>query len=116
VSFGARNMYLKSQWKAGLLAVAVLFLAVNVDAATKVSKDPVSVELKTYLVSASADEKPTAKLVTKVKPNDVIEYRATYTNNTAGKIKNLAATLPIPVETNSWVSHNQKVHKQVQMV
>ena len=35
----------------------------------------------------------------KVKPNDVIEYRATYTNNTAGKIKNLAATLPIPVET-----------------
>lgn len=99
MSFGARNMYLKSQWKAGLLAVAVLFLAVNVDAATKVSKDPVSVELKTYLVSASADEKPTAKLVTKVKPNDVIEYRATYTNNTAGKIKNLAATLPIPVET-----------------
>lgn len=92
-------MYLKSQWKTGLLAVAALLLAVNASAETKVSKDPVSVELKTYLVSASADGKPTAKLVTKVKPNDVIEYRATYTNNTAGKIKNLAATLPIPVET-----------------
>lgn len=92
-------MYLKSQWKTDLLAVAALFLAVNVNAGTKVSKDPVSVELKTYLVSASADGKPTAKLVSKVKPNDVIEYRATYTNNTAGKIKNLAATLPIPVET-----------------
>lgn len=100
VPLGARNMYLKSQWKTDLLAVAALFLAVNVNAGTKVSKDPVSVELKTYLVSAaSADGKPTAKLVSKVKPNDVIEYRATYTNNTAGKIKNLAATLPIPVET-----------------
>jgi len=99
VPFGAGNMYLKSQCKTGLLAVVALFLAVNVNAGTKVSKDPVSVELKTYLVSASADGKLTAKLVSKVKPNDVIEYRATYTNNTAGKIKNLAATLPIPVET-----------------
>ena len=97
--FGASNMYLTSQWKTGLFAVAALLLAVNANAETKVSKDPVSVELKTYLVSASADGKPTAKLVSKVKPNDVIEYRATYTNNTAGKIKNLAATLPIPVET-----------------
>ena len=92
-------MYLKSQWKTGLLAVAALLLAVNASAETKVSKDPVSVELKTYLVSASADGKSTAKLVTKVKPNDIIEYRATYTNNTSGKIKNLAATLPIPAET-----------------
>ncbi len=92
-------MHLKDKWKKSLLGTAVLILAVNVCAETKISKDPVSVELKTYLVSASADGKPTAKLVTKVKPNDVIEYRATYTNNTAGKIKNLAATLPIPVET-----------------
>ena len=92
-------MYLRSQWKTGLFAVAGLLLAVNASAETKVSKDPVSVELKTYLVSASADGKPTAKLVTKVKPNDIIEYRATYTNNTSGKIKNLAATLPIPAET-----------------
>lgn len=99
VPLGARNMYLKSQSKTGLLAVAALFLAVNVNAGTKVSKDPVSVELKTYLVSATTDGKPTAKLVSKVKPNDVIEYRATYSNNTAGKIKNLAATLPIPAET-----------------
>ena len=42
-------MYLKSQWKTGLFAVAALLLAVNANAETKVSKDPVSVELKTYL-------------------------------------------------------------------
>ncbi|OTG69506.1 hypothetical protein B9T25_02755 [Acinetobacter sp. ANC 4470] len=92
-------MYVKSQWKAGVLGCVALILAVNASAETKVVKDPVSVELKTYLVSTSTDGKPTVKLVTKVKPNDVIEYRATYTNNTTGKIKNLAATLPIPVET-----------------
>ena len=93
------NMHLKDNWKKGLLGAASLVLAVSVSAETKVAKDPVSVELKTYLISVSTDGKPVAKLVNKVKPNDVIEYRATYTNNTSGKIKNLAATLPIPVET-----------------
>ena len=93
-------MHLKNKWKKGLLGAATLILAVNVFAETKAVKDPVSVELKTYLISGNADGKQSAaKLVTKVKPNDVIEYRATYTNNTSGKIKNLAATLPIPAET-----------------
>jgi len=93
-------MHLKNKWKKGLLGAATLILAVNAFAETKAAKDPVSVELKTYLISGNADGKqPAAKLVTKVKPNDVIEYRATYTNNTSGKIKNLAATLPIPAET-----------------
>lgn len=92
-------MHLKDKWKIGLLGAATLILAVNVSAETKAAKDPVSVELKTYLISVNPDGKPSAKLVTKVKPNDIIEYRATYTNNTLGKIKNLAATLPIPAET-----------------
>jgi len=99
ISLGAKEMHLKSKWKKYLLGTATLFLAVNVFAETKAAKDPVSVELKTYLISLNSEGKPNAKLVNKVKPNDVIEYRATYTNNTSGKIKNLAATLPIPVET-----------------
>ncbi|CAB1220244.1 hypothetical protein [Acinetobacter bouvetii] len=92
-------MYVKSPWKIGVLGGVALLLALNTSAETKVSKDPVSVELKTYLIGVNAKGKPTATPVSKVKPNDVIEYRATYTNNTTGKIKNLAATLPIPVET-----------------
>ena len=91
--------YLNNMYKKCLLGTAVLVLAGSVFAETKTTKEPVSVELKTFLISAGTDGKPTSKLVTKVKPNDVIEYRATYTNNTSGKIKNLAATLPIPVET-----------------
>lgn len=92
-------MQLQNQWKKVLLGTASLFLGVHLHAEAKIAKDPVSVELTTYLVSTSTDGKATAKLVNKVKPNDVIEYRAVYTNNTAGTIKNLAATLPIPVET-----------------
>ena len=91
--------YLNNMYKKCLLGTAVLVLAGSVFAETKTTKEPVSVELKTFLIGAGTDGKPTSKLVTKVKPNDVIEYRATYTNNTTGKIKNLAATLPIPVET-----------------
>jgi len=68
--------YLNNMYKKCLLGTAVLVLAGSVFAEPKTTKEPVS-----------------------VKPNDVIEYRATYTNNTTGKIKNLAATLPIPVET-----------------
>ena len=91
--------YLNNMYKKCLLGTAVLVLAGSVFAETKTTKEPVSVELKTFLIGAGTDGKPTSKLVTKVKPNDVIEYRATYTNNTTAKIKNLAATLPIPVET-----------------
>ncbi|RYE20020.1 MAG: hypothetical protein EOP51_18740, partial [Sphingobacteriales bacterium] len=39
------------------------------------------------------------KPVQQVKPNDIIEYRATYTNNTTKTINGLVATLPIPADT-----------------
>lgn len=41
----------------------------------------------------------TEQLVSEVKPEQIVEYRAVYTNNTAGTIQNLVATLPIPAET-----------------
>jgi len=107
-------MYFKSQWKTGVFGTAALILAVNVYAEAKVSKDPVSVELKTYLIGINKAGQPTAKLVTKVKPNDIIEYRATYTNNTAGKIKNLAATLPVPAET-QFLAKSQPENAQASM-
>lgn len=34
-----------------------------------------------------------------VKPGDVIEYRVTYTNSGKRAIKNMLATLPVPLET-----------------
>lgn len=92
-------MHLKKHLMQGVLGIAGLVFAMTVAAEAKVTKDPISVELKTYLINVGADGSQTTKLVTNVKPNDVVEYRATYTNNTLGEIKNLVATLPIPVET-----------------
>ncbi len=82
-----------------LLGSTVLLTTAYAAAETQVSKEPISIQLQTYLIGTSADGKPTAKLVSQVKPKDVIEYRATYTNNTKGKINNLVAILPIPAET-----------------
>src|SRR5512147_3044801 len=35
-----------------------------------------------------------------VRPGDVVEYRATYTNQGDSAVRGLTATLPIPVDTN----------------
>ncbi|SDB84198.1 conserved repeat domain-containing protein [Acinetobacter boissieri] len=92
-------MHLKNYLIQCVLAVTGSLIVGQVSAETKLAKEPVSVELKTYLITVGSDGAQTAKLVSNVKPNDVVEYRVTYTNNTSGDIKNLAATLPIPVET-----------------
>ncbi|MBF7684262.1 hypothetical protein I2F17_00230 [Acinetobacter sp. B10A] len=92
-------MHSKKDWVKGLIGVVSMVLVSHASAEAKLTKEPVSVELKTYLMSTGNDGKQTAKLVTNVKPNDVVEYRATYMNNTSGDIKNLVATLPLPVET-----------------
>lgn len=62
-------------------------------------KEPVSVELTAFQITTNSQGEATAQPVSKVKPNDVIEYRAKYTNNTSNTIKNLVATLPIPSDT-----------------
>ena len=61
--------------------------------------EPVSVELAAYRISQGPKGEVVAQPVDKVKPNDVIEYRANYTNHTNKPIKNLTATLPIPADT-----------------
>ncbi|RYY80906.1 MAG: hypothetical protein EOO69_00370 [Moraxellaceae bacterium] len=63
------------------------------------AKPPVSVELSAYQVSTNAKGESVAKPLKQAKPNDIIEYRAIYTNNTAKSVKGLVATLPIPADT-----------------
>lgn len=62
-------------------------------------KDPVSIELKAFKKEIDKKGKIQYSPANVTKPKDVIEYRATYTNNTAGTIKGLKATLPIPANT-----------------
>lgn len=81
-----------------IAAVAISTLPATVLANTA-AKDPVSIELVAYKLSTNIKGEVEAQAATQAKPNDVIEYRATYTNNTDKTIKGLQATLPIPPDT-----------------
>lgn len=82
-----------------LISSALLLVAPSVLANSQATQEPVSVDLNTYLITQNAEGKVTEQLVSEVKPEQIVEYRAVYTNNTAGTIQNLVATLPIPAET-----------------
>lgn len=68
-------------------------------AKANVAKEAVSIELSALKVLTNQKGDTTLTPVTQAKPNDVIEYQAKYTNNTAKPIKGLLATLPIPADT-----------------
>lgn len=68
-------------------------------AATTTSNEPVSIQLKAFKKVVDSKGNAQFQAANSIKPQDVIEYRATYTNNTAHSIKSLKATLPIPADT-----------------
>lgn len=73
--------------------------SVSAIAEVSATKPAVSVNLSAYEISMNKKGESVVKPVQQVKPNDIIEYRATYTNNTAKTINGLVATLPIPADT-----------------
>ena len=80
-----------------LMFVGVAASAMAVTAAS--NNEPVSVQLKAFKRVVDSKGNAQFKAADSIKPQDVIEYRATYTNNTSGTIKSLKATLPIPADT-----------------
>mgnify|MGYP002663533989 CR=1 FL=1 len=82
-----------------LAALTFVLMATAAFAEAPAAKPPVSVELSAYQISVNQKGESVAKPVSKVKPSDIIEYRAIYTNNTAKAVKGLVATLPIPADT-----------------
>ena len=58
--------------------------------------EPVSSELKVFKITIDASGDEMALEVSETQPGDTLEYRLTYTNNTAEAISNLVPTLPIP--------------------
>lgn len=80
-----------------LMFVGIAASAMAVTAAS--NNEPVSVQLKAFKKVVDSKGNAQFKAADSIKPQDVIEYRATYTNNTTGNIKSLKATLPIPADT-----------------
>ena len=82
-----------------VVALSLISAANVAMAKTDVAKEAVSIELSAYKVLTNQKGEVSATPVTQAKPNDVIEYRAKYTNNTTKPVKELLATLPIPADT-----------------
>ena len=59
---------------------------------------PVKIELKAFRIDTGADGKETQVEAKQARPNDLIEYQATYTNTSNRSIRGLTATLPIPAD------------------
>lgn len=88
------------------LCLMMGFSATHVALAESKVKEPVSIQLKAF--KKIVDSKGKVQFISSdmTKPKDIIEYRATYTNNTTGGIKGLKATLPIPADTQYTGTHS----------
>lgn len=60
-------------------------------------------ELTVNQVITLTDGKESLRSAAEVKPNDLLQYTTTYTNNGTRPVKNLVASLPIPPGT-AWVN------------
>lgn len=79
---------------AGLVPVLAQTAAVTAPAVT--AKSAVTVELTQFKVVKGADGKEQLLSAATVKPGDIIEYKAVYTNRSAKLVNGLVADLPIP--------------------
>jgi uncharacterized repeat protein (TIGR01451 family) len=87
-----------------LLAVVSLFCfgSINVafaDASPSASPAPVEAKLVGYKVARDANNKEVLSPADKVAPGDLLRYQVTYQNNGKSLLKQLTATLPLPVGT-----------------
>ncbi|MEC7120090.1 MAG: hypothetical protein VXW65_09340 [Pseudomonadota bacterium] len=81
----------------GLMASIVTGSALAEQAAQPAAQ-PVKIELKAFRIDTDAEGKETAVEAKQARPQDLIEYHATYTNTSNRVIRGLAATLPIPAD------------------
>ncbi|MDX8376877.1 MAG: hypothetical protein R8L53_02510 [Mariprofundales bacterium] len=72
-------------------------------------KEAVSIHMEAYKI-VFEDDVEKRRSADAAGPSDVIEYVATYTNNTTSKIKDLLATLPIPQGT-EYIANTTKPKK-----
>jgi len=93
---------LLSRLNAGLVLMAAIAVpafaqsAASKAAAASAEQKIVSVVLTQSKVVKAADGTEQLQDATSVKPGDVLEYKATYTNNTGKSVSGLVANLPIP--------------------
>lgn len=79
------------------LALALPTLAAAQAPAEAPRRDPLEILLTVHRITTDAAGKEVATQTREVRPGDLVEYRAVYTNKGEARIEGLVATLPIPV-------------------
>jgi uncharacterized repeat protein (TIGR01451 family) len=82
-----------------IFAAAALCVAAAPFLSHAASNGAIETTLEQRKVVRAADGRERLMAADTVKPGDVIEYAATYRNTTREPVRNLEATLPIPVHT-----------------
>lgn len=82
-----------------LFALFVPALAVHAQSSVSVIKPDIESVLTAKKVEIGADKKEVLTEAKTAKPADVIEYQVTYSNKGKTAVRDLAATLPIPADT-----------------
>ena len=83
----------------GMAAAAILVFAAMPLYAQKVASEPVRITLEGRKVVRAADGRESFAPADVARPGDLIEYAATYRNTTREAVRDLEATLPIPLHT-----------------
>jgi hypothetical protein len=84
---------------ASSLLAGLALTALFVPAGDAAAAGDVTVALQASRVVAAANGKERLEPTESVRPGELIEYRATYTNRGAGAVRGLEGVLPIPVGT-----------------
>jgi uncharacterized repeat protein (TIGR01451 family) len=80
-------------------ATVTTIIALSISAVIAQNAQNLQISLKALRVVTAADQKETKETLVpaeQVKPGDVVEYQATYTNTASRPLRNLQATVPIP--------------------
>ncbi|MEB0138205.1 MULTISPECIES: hypothetical protein [unclassified Undibacterium] len=98
---------------ASLLALGMHAAQAQSAATGKTTESAVTVELIQAKVTKTADGKEHFSSADSIRPGDVIEYRAVYTNRTDKPVNGVIATLPVP-EGLEYLPHSAKPNVNVQ--
>ncbi len=95
-------MKIRGVGKAGVLVLVLAWVVLWsagmwAQAADEKKKEGVEIDLQQFKVLVSPEGKETLGGAETIKPGEMIEYRATYMNMGKEGVKNIQATLPIPL-------------------
>lgn len=84
--------------------LTTLVLAMGMPSMVYANENPLSAQMKVFQVNVDKNTQKELKTTDQVKPNQVLEYQVTYSNQSNSSLKTLKLNLPLP----AYVSYTGK--------